>query len=111
MKKSLYRIYQVLLGIVLIGIISNWFIHYSDQTNRIIKTIMFILIGIGYIVGGFVWDKKITNLIFLICGFYLITMNFISDFKMKSLIGIICILTPMLIARFSPEARKDKELT
>ncbi len=73
---------------------------------------MFTLIGIVYLVGGFIWNKKLTNIIFLICGIYLIAMNFIGDFGIsKSIIGIVCILTPVLIARFSPEETDEKELT
>ncbi|WP_152487265.1 hypothetical protein [Winogradskyella psychrotolerans] len=110
MKKTLFTIFRVLIGIVLIGKISNWFLNYSDETNQILNAGMFTLIGIAYLVGGFIWDKKMTNVIFLICGIYLIAMNFIGNFGLKSIIGIVCILTPMLIARFSPDETHEKEL-
>ncbi|GAA4961321.1 hypothetical protein GCM10023315_06670 [Algibacter aquimarinus] len=71
---------------------------------------MFTIIGIVYVVGGFIWDKRLTNIIFMICGIYLIVMNFIGDFELKSIMGIVCILTPMLIARFSSEETDEKEL-
>ncbi|WP_179333056.1 hypothetical protein [Winogradskyella costae] len=109
MKKILFTIFRVLIGIILIGKISNWFLNYSDETNQILNAGMFTLIGIAYLVGGFIWDKKLTNIIFLICGMYLIAMNFIGNFKIyKSIIGIACILTPMLITRFSPEETDEK---
>lgn len=110
MKKTLFTIFRILIGIILVGKISNWFLNYSDETNQILNAGMFTLIGIAYLVGGFIWDKKLTNIIFLICGIYLIAMNFIDDFGLKSIIGIVCILTPMLIARFSPEETDEKEL-
>ena len=110
MKKTLFTIFRILIGIILVGKISNWFLNYSDETNHILNAGMFTLIGIAYLVGGFIWDKKLTNIIFLICGIYLIAMNFIDDFGLKSIIGIVCILTPMLIARFSPEETDEKEL-
>lgn len=110
MKKILFTIFRVLIGIILIGKISNWFLNYSDETNQILNAGMFTLIGIGYLVGGFNWDKKLINIIFILCGIYLIAMNFIGDFGLKSIIGIVCILTPMLIARFSPEETNEKEL-
>ncbi|WP_445713876.1 hypothetical protein [Flavobacterium sp.] len=110
MKNILHKIFLILIGIVLIGKISNWFLNYSDETNQILNVGMFTLIGIAYLVGGFVWDKKLINIIFLVCGIYLIAMNFIGDFGLKSIIGIICILTPMLIARLSPEETDEKEL-
>ncbi|MCE5320800.1 MAG: hypothetical protein LLF93_06845, partial [Bacteroidales bacterium] len=110
MKKTLFTIFRILIGIILVGKISNWFLNYSDETNQILNAGMFALIGIAYLVGGFIWDKKLTNIIFLICGIYLIVMNFIDDFGLKSIIGIVCILTPMLIARFSPKETDEKEL-
>lgn len=111
MKGILNKIFLILIGIVLIGKISNWFLDYSDETNQILNAAMFTLIGIAYLAGGFVWDKKLNNIIFLVCGIYLIAMNFIGDFGLKSIIGIVCILTPMLIARFSPEETDEKELS
>ncbi len=110
MKKILHKIFLTLIGIVLIGKISNWFLNYSDETNQILNAGMFTLIGIAYLVGGFVWDKKLVNIIFMTCGIYLIVMNFIGDFGLKSIIGIVCILTPMLIARFLPNETDEKEL-
>jgi len=110
MKKTLTLIFQVLLGIVLLGKISNWFLDYSEETNHMLSAGMFTLIGVAYLVGGFVWEKKLTNVIFLICGTYLIAMNFISDFELKSILAIVCILTPMLLARFSPKESDDEEL-
>lgn len=110
MKKILHKIFLILIGIVLIGKISNWFLNYSDETNQILNAGMFTLIGIAYLVGGFVWNKKLINIIFLVCGIYLIAMNFIGDFGLKSIIGIVCILIPMLIARFSTDETDEKEL-
>jgi hypothetical protein len=110
MKKIVPKIFLILFGIVLIGKMSNWFLNYSDETNQILNAGMFTLIGIKYLVGGFIWDKKLKNVIFIVCGVYLIGMNFIGDFGLKSIIGIVCIITPMLIARFSPEETDEKEL-
>jgi len=110
MKNTLFLLFQVLLGIILIGKIANWFLDFSDETNQILSAGMFTLIGIAYLVGGFTWDKKLTKLIFLICGVYLIAMNFMSDFDFKSILAIVCILTPMLIARFSSEETEKEEL-
>lgn len=110
MKNILHKIFLILIGIVLVGKMSNWFLNYSDETNQILNAGMFTLIGIKYLVGGFIWDKKLKNVIFIVCGVYLIAMDFIGDFLIKSTIGIIAILLPMLIARFSPEEADEKEL-
>lgn len=88
------------LSVILIGKTSNFFLHYSAETNKILNTAMFTLIGIAYLVFAFAWKKKLLNLIFIVCGLYLIGMNFIDDFELKSIIGIVCILLPMLITRF-----------
>jgi hypothetical protein len=109
MKKSLLFIFRILIGIILIGKISGWFFNYSEETNRVINAAMFTLIGVAYLAGGFIWNKKLINLIFLVCGFYLVGMNFVADFGFKSIIGFICILTPMVIARFLPEETDEKE--
>lgn len=84
--------------------------NYSDETNQILNAGMFTLIGIAYLVGGFVWNKIPINIIFIVCGIYLISMNFIDNFGVKSIIGIVCILTPMLIARFLSDKTDEKEL-
>ncbi|MFD2567320.1 hypothetical protein [Pseudotenacibaculum haliotis] len=110
MKKLLHKVFLVLIIIVFIGKISNWFLNYSDEVNDMLNTGMFALIGIAYLIGGFVWDKKLINFIFIVCGLYLIVMNFVGDFGLKSVIGIVCILTPMLITKFSPEETDDQEL-
>lgn len=110
MKNILLKAFRFLILIILIGKISNWFLHYSDETNQMLNAGMFTLIGIGYLMGGFIWKKKLTNIIFLVCGVYLIVMNFINDFSLNSIIGIICIVTPLLIVRFSPEETDEKEL-
>ena len=109
MKKNLHKIFLILIGILLVGKISNWFLNYSEEINQILNAGMFTLIGTAYVVGGFGWNKKLVNVIFLICGVYLIVMNFIEDFDLKSIIGIVCLVIPMLIARFSPDETEGNE--
>jgi len=92
-----------LIAVVLIAKMLNWFLNFSDETNFIINSLMFSLIGLAYIVYGIIWDKKIIKLIFLISGLYLIVMNFISKNMILTILGIICILTPILIIRFLPK--------
>ena len=110
MKKILFTIFQILITIVFIGKISNWFLNYSDETNQILNVAMFTLIGIAYMYTGFIWDKKLIKTILIVCGLYLIVANFISDFYLKSIIGIVCILVPMLIIRFSQKEVDEEQL-
>ena len=109
LKNNTLKIYGILIGIVLVGKISNWFLNYSDETNKILNTAMFCLIGIAYMVFSWTFDKIILKLALAICGTYLIAMNFIPDFSWNSIIGIICIVTPMIIGKFLPNEENDEE--
>ena len=108
MKKILHKIFLTLLGIILIGKISNWFLNYSDETNQILNIGMFTIIGISFLFMGFTLKKKLLNIMYIVCGTYLIGMNFIGNFQLKSIIGIICILAPILVAKLSPEESDNK---
>ncbi|GGG97693.1 hypothetical protein GCM10011416_14670 [Polaribacter pacificus] len=110
MKRKLFILFRVLLVLILIGKVSNWFLNYSDETNQFLSTSMFTCIGFSYLAGGFIWDNRLTNIIFICCGLYLIIMNFVPDFYSKPIIGIVCILTPLIIARFTPEESEDASL-
>ena len=100
MKNALFTAFKILIFLVLIGKVLNWFLNFNDETNLVLNTAMFTLIGIAYIVMGYVWDNKFLKLIISTCGVFLITMNFFSNNLTLEIIGIICILTPMFIARF-----------
>ena len=101
--------YRILLGLVLVGKISDWFLNYSEETNQILNTAMFCLIGLAYVVFAWAFDKKWLKLILGACGCYLILMNFLDDFSFKRIIGIICVLTPVIFGYFMPEEAEDKE--
>ena len=111
MKKTLLKVFLIMIGIIIIGKISSWLINFNGETKQMLNTGMFTLIGIGFLVMSFIWNKKITKIIFIICGIYLILMNFIGDFDLKSVLGIISIITPFLINRFLPEESEKNELT
>lgn len=108
MKNISFKIFRLLLFAVLTAKILNWFLDFSAQTNDLLNTIMFCLIGIAYLIFGFVWKNKWINSIFIICGLYLIIMNFIEKDTFLNIIGFISILTPMLIGRFY-KAEDDKK--
>ena len=110
MKAIAYKIFKILVTLVLIAKITNWVFHYSEEINTIINATMFTLIGIAYVVAGFIWNRKTTNLLFLVSGLYLILMSFIPDVSWKSIIGIICIVTPLFIVRFFPEKEENEPL-
>jgi hypothetical protein len=102
-KNAFFLIFKVLIALVLIGKILNWFLNFSDETNKALNVAMFSLIGIAYLVMGYVWDNKLTKTIIITCGAFLIAMNFFGKSVALDIIGIFCILTPLLIARFYKE--------
>lgn len=110
MKSVIPVIIQVLIGIILIGKISNWFLNYSDEVNKILDAVMFTVLGIFYLSGGLIYKKLATKIIFLVSGLYLIVMNFVGDFGLKSVIGIICLLTPMILLRLVSKHFENDEV-
>jgi hypothetical protein len=102
-KNALYTVFIILIALVLAGKVLNWILNFSDETNHILNSTMFILIGVAYIVVGFVWDNWLIKTAIITCGIFLIIMNFFESNTILNVIGIVCILTPMLIARFNKE--------
>ena len=100
MKNTLLTAFRILIILVLTGKVLNWFLDFSPQTNQILNITMFTLIGIAYIVMGYVWDGKLRKIVITTCGVILIEMNFFDNTVALDIIGIVCILIPMLIARF-----------
>ncbi len=111
MKNLAFILFKVALFSVLIGKVLNWFLNFSDQVNQILNTSMFCLLGIGYFIAGLAWTNKWLKGIFIACGIYLVVMNLIEKNTFLTVIGIACILSPMLIARFSPDEKEENELT
>lgn len=110
MKNTAFTVFKILCLAILTAKILNWFLDFSAQTNGLLNTIMFCLIGIAYLVFGFVWKNKWINSIFIICGLYLIIMNFIQKDVFLNIISFICILTPLLIGRFYKAEDDEKQL-
>lgn len=100
MKNTLFTAFRNLIVLVLIGKVLNWFLDFSAVTNQILNITMFTLIGIAYIVMGYVWDNKFKKIVITTCGVLLIAINFFDNTVALDIIGIVCILIPMLIARF-----------
>jgi len=111
MKNKFNITFAILFGIILIGRVSNWFLNFSEETNQILNTGMYTLLGIAYIVDGFVRNNKLRKVILILCGAYLIGMNFVGDFDIKSIIGTICLIIPMVIGLFIPEETDEIVLT
>lgn len=101
-------IYTIFLGVVLIGKVFGRFLDFSDETNQLLSTAMYCLIGIAYLTFAWAFDKVLMKTIFLFCGIYVILMNFIPDFGwLKTIIGMVCIVTPLIIRRFLPEEEQE----
>ena len=111
MKNAHFTVYRILIALVLIGNILNWFLNFSDEINQILNMTMFSLIGIAYIVIGYVWDNKSLKIIIMTCGLFLIAMNFFGNYVTLDIIGIVCILTPLSIARFYKRENGEMNVT
>lgn len=105
MKKNLFSVLAILIAVILVAKISGWFLNYSEQTNRIINTLMFTIIGFYYIVNGLLLNLLKIKFTLLISGLFLIAMNFIPQNYKVSIIGIVCIIVPMLLVRYSKELK------
>ena len=92
------------IALVILGIkISNWFLNYDAETNKIINTVMFCFIGIFYILTGLQFAHKGMKALLLVSGMYLILMNFINTNSFLSILGVLLILIPLLILRFNKQ--------
>src|SRR5688500_11404994 len=99
MKKALYTTFTILIFLVLGAKVLNWILNFSDETNQVLNTAMFTLIGIAYLVMGYVWDGLLLKVIITVCGLFLIARNFIGSNVTLDILVVVCIITPMLIAR------------
>lgn len=105
MFKILSAVFRVLISLTLIAKIAGWFIDYSAQTDRVINTAMFCLIGLAYIAVGYKRDNKGAKVLFMVCGVYLAAMNFLPDTSVRNLVGIASLITPLLITRFQKKTK------
>lgn len=108
LKDNSIKIFQILLLVVIVANISDWFFKYSSETNHILNTAMFSLIGIAYLTFSWAFDKTILKITFGACGIFLIVMNFISDYTWVSIVGIVCLLVPMIIGKFLPDDMEEE---
>lgn len=110
MKNLLFTIFKIAIGIVLFAKVLNWIFKFNDEVNQLINTSMFCLIGIAYIVVGFVYDNKWIKAIIITCGLFLLAMNFMSPNNVLDILAIACLLVPMLIGRFYKEGNAGNVL-
>lgn len=96
-NRSSRAIFLVASAIVVGGKVLNLFMHFDSQTNRILNTFMFCLIGIAYIAESF--DVKIVlgKIVGILSGVFLIVMNFIPKNNTLYVFIVIAIIVPWLI--------------
>lgn len=99
MKNALFTVFRILVALVLLGKILNWFLDFSAEINQLLNSAMFSLIGIAYLVMGYVWEQKLVKIVITACGSFLLLMNLFGNNTAVSIIGLICMVTPMIIAR------------
>lgn len=110
MKAVFFKIFMVLLAMVFFGKVLNWIFTFSSETTQLINMAMFLLIGIAYIVMGYVWHGRWNKIIITACGVFVIAMNFVNKNTAIEILSIACLLTPMLIARFYKEKTGNRPM-
>jgi hypothetical protein len=109
MRNMIFAVFKILIAIVLFSKVLGLILNFSPEINQIINVTMFILIGISYLVAGYIWDNKIYKAIFIMCGLYLIIMNFFQNIVVLDILGIICILTPLILSY--PGKKKERNIS
>jgi hypothetical protein len=110
MKNALFTTFKVFIFIILFGKVLDWILNFSDETNDILNTAMFTLIGIAFLVMGYIWHNTFLRILITLCGVYLIVMNFFNN-ALSDLTGIVCLLIPMFIARAYKEENDKVSVT
>lgn len=105
MKTALVNIFKIFAVTILAAKILNWFLHFSPQTNELVNSVMFILIGIAYLVVGYKFKDTFRRMVMRACGMYLLIMNFLENNTLLTIGGILCLVIPMLMSRFYREKR------
>jgi hypothetical protein len=106
MERILKNALNILLGMVLIAKIANWFFSFDEATNDLINTVMFCLIGTIYIIWSVYQTKINFKVLLVLCGIVIISMNFISLGYWFKIVGIVCILIPIVLFQF--QGKKEK---
>jgi hypothetical protein len=107
LREKVTMVFYFLLVFVLIGKVSRRFLDFSDETNQLLSTAMFSLIGIAYLAFAWAFDKIFLKVIFFFSGLYLILMNFLPDSEWNSIIGIFCTATIFIFGRFLPKEKQE----
>ena len=106
MKKTIKITVFILLMIVLIAKVSNWFFNFSEAIKNIIDIVMFCLIGFVYIFWSVYQPKMKYKGLLIVCGAVIILMNFIRSIVWIKIAGIVCILIPLILFQF--QGNKEK---
>jgi hypothetical protein len=106
MKKNALSVLGILVAIILLAKISGWFLNYSEKTNIIINSLMFIVIGIYYLIFGIALTELKLKITLIISGIFLICMSFLPNNIVLSIIGMACMIIPMLLAKYSKEFKR-----
>ncbi len=102
MKKVHYVLFGIIIGLILIGKILNWFLHFDDKTNLYLTILLFCTLGLYYIAESFIRTKTLYKITLLCCGSFLIIMNLFPKNAAIDIIGIICVLIPFFMKRANP---------
>jgi uncharacterized membrane protein len=100
---------SILALLILLAKISNWIFDYDGQTIGILNTVMFVFLGVVWLVFGFFNDNRKAGAIIIACGLYLMAWSFLPENDFFNVVGILCLLVPVLIGRFQKNKAEKAE--
>ncbi len=109
MKTILFQIFRTIIALVLFAKVLVILLDLGKPVEDVLNTIMFSLIGLAYVVFGFIWKDSVRKILIVFCGAWLIAMNYFEKSNLVHVAGICAILLPLLIARFDKEGTTQQE--
>ena len=109
MKNYIFPTLRIILIIVFTLIVISRFSDFGKEIERFLYGILFSVIGILYLIFGWAFSETKMKLSLILGGLFLIIMNFIPQNITIKIVVIICIVTPLILCRFSKEAKEAKD--
>ena len=103
MKRSVYIVFLIALGIILLGKILNWFIEFSPVIESVLNVSMFSLVGLLYLAFAWAMDNKLTKLLFFLGGTFLLIYPWIDDPNdILGILAVLIVVLPLLLGKLKP---------
>jgi hypothetical protein len=88
LNSKLFSFYKYLMMLVGVGILLGWIFNLPENIHHTLITIMFINIGLIFLLGVFAFENRWKQLFFVLGGIYFIVFRFLPEFYLSSFIGL-----------------------